>query len=73
MNRPRLRNVSKVPFFSTEVTWKELKSDVDTFLPKKVASTIIRTECFFHLSGFFVTLNMLSYLKLGVSNAGNQN
>ena len=39
----------------------ELKSDVDKFLPKKVASTIIKTECFFHLSGFFVTLNGLSY------------
>ena len=46
---------------------------MDKFLPKKVASTIIRTECFFHLSGFFVTLNMLSYLKHGVSNARNQN
>ena len=40
--------------FSTEVTWEKLKSDVNKFLPKKVASTIIRTECFFHLSGFFV-------------------
>ena len=48
--------------FSTSVTWEKLKSDVDKFLPKKVASTIIKTECFFHLSGFFVTFNRLSYL-----------
>ena len=40
--------------------WGNLKSDVDKFLPKKVASTIIKTECFFHLSGFFVTLNRFS-------------
>ena len=36
------------------VTWEKLKSDEDKFLPKRVASTIIETECFFHLSGFFV-------------------
>ena len=40
--------------FSTLVTWEKLKSDKDKFLPKKVASTILETECFFHLSGFFV-------------------
>ena len=40
--------------------WGNLKSDVDKFLPKKVASTIIKTECFFHLSGFFVTFNRFS-------------
>ena len=40
--------------FSTEVTWEELKSHVDKFLPKKVASTII------HLPGFFVTFNRFS-------------
>ena len=44
---------------STEVTWEKLKSDEDKFLPKKVASTIIETECFFHLSGFFVEFESL--------------
>ena len=36
------------------VTWDKLKSDKDKFLPKKVARIIIETECFLHLSGFFV-------------------
>ena len=45
--------------FSTEVTWEKLKSDEDKFLPKKVASTIIETECFFHLFGFFVNFDKL--------------
>ena len=40
--------------------WGNLKSDVDKFLPKKVASTIIKTECFFHLSGFFVNFDRFS-------------
>ena len=59
MNRPRNEQADaekcfRGSFFSTEVTWEKLKSDKDKFLPKKVASTIIKTECFFHLSGFFV-------------------
>ena len=77
--RPRLRNEQaeaekcfQGSLFFTEVTWEKLKSDVDKFLPKKVASTIIKKECFFHLSGFFVTLNSLSYLYNGVSNAGSK-
>ena len=61
MNRLRLRNVCEVPFFSTEVTWEKLKSDVDKYF-LRVASTIIRTDCFFHLSGFFVEFSNQIYV-----------
>ena len=60
-SKPRPRNeqaeVEKCfrgSLFSTEATLEKLKSDVDLFLPEKVAGTIIKIECLFHLSGFFI-------------------
>ena len=57
--RPRNEQVKVEKCFwgsltSTETTLEKVKSDVDLFLPEKVAGTIIKTGCFFHLSGFFI-------------------
>ena len=54
MNRPRLRNVPRGSLLSTEVT-EEISNQMWThFFKDSVVSTKIETECFFHLSGFFV-------------------
>ena len=55
--------------FSTSVTWEKLKSDVDKFLPKKVASTIFKTKYYFH--NFVLFYHITSHYADKISYALN--
>ena len=54
--KPRLRNVPRGSLFSTEVTWTNLKSDVDKFVRRMWQAQKLKQNAFFICSGFFVNI-----------------